>query len=362
MITVQHDDTVKTRSICCANTRFRRFRSCAEREHHRQHQRRRRHAGGLRPIRHPAQPVSEVMGRAVPGARAERRNRSRLQTADARESARSSSRTRASRSACSPAKTSSAFSPPAPKSSVKTLQRRMKFSTERFTSAKKPTRRPARRSFRSIKPRPTRKTRVGEHKGFDYSRTVNPTRVALEKQLASLEDARFGSAFASGMAATSAVLNVLSAGDHVVVSDDLYGGTYRLFSHVLARYGLEFTYVDMTDLDAGARGGAAEHEDVLGRDADQSAAQAGRHRAPIAALAQARRARSSSSTTRSRRRIFSSRSPSAPTSSCTRRRSTSADTATSSAASRSRTIRHRTKSSGFTRTRSAAYPGRWMRG
>ncbi len=91
---------------------------------------------------------------------------------------------------------------------------------------------------------------VGEHKGFDYSRTVNPTRVALETQLAALEDARFASAFASGMAATAAVTNLLSAGDHVVVTDDLYGGTYRLFSRVLTRYGLEFSYVDMTDLGA----------------------------------------------------------------------------------------------------------------
>jgi cystathionine beta-lyase/cystathionine gamma-synthase len=93
-------------------------------------------------------------------------------------------------------------------------------------------------------------TRVGEHKGFDYSRTVNPTRLALERQLASLEGARYGSAFASGMAATAAVLGLLSAGDHVVVSDDLYGGTYRLFARVLERYGLTFTYVDMTDLEA----------------------------------------------------------------------------------------------------------------
>jgi cystathionine gamma-lyase len=91
---------------------------------------------------------------------------------------------------------------------------------------------------------------VGAHKGFDYSRTVNPTRVALEAQLAALENAAYGSAFASGMAATSAVLNLLSAGDHVVVTDDLYGGTYRLFSRVLSRYGLEFTYVDMADVDA----------------------------------------------------------------------------------------------------------------
>ena len=93
-------------------------------------------------------------------------------------------------------------------------------------------------------------TSVGEHKGFDYSRTVNPTRVALEQQLASLEEAEFGSAFSSGMAATAAVLNLLSSGDHAIVTDDLYGGTYRLFSKVLTRYGLEFTYVDMSDLAA----------------------------------------------------------------------------------------------------------------
>jgi cystathionine gamma-lyase len=92
--------------------------------------------------------------------------------------------------------------------------------------------------------------RVGEHKGFDYSRSANPTRLALEKQLAALEGGAFASAFASGMAATAAVLNLLSAGDHVVVTDDLYGGTYRLFSQVLTRYGLEFSYVDMSDLAA----------------------------------------------------------------------------------------------------------------
>ncbi len=93
-------------------------------------------------------------------------------------------------------------------------------------------------------------TAVGEHRGFDYSRTVNPTRMALERQLAALENAQFGSAFASGMAATAAVLNALSSGDHVIVTDDLYGGTYRLFSRVLERYGLEFSYVDMAGIEA----------------------------------------------------------------------------------------------------------------
>jgi cystathionine beta-lyase/cystathionine gamma-synthase len=91
---------------------------------------------------------------------------------------------------------------------------------------------------------------IGVHKGYDYSRSINPTRVALEAQLASLEEGAFGSAFASGVAASTAVLSLLDAGGHVVVSDDLYGGTYRLFSKVLSRYGIEFSFVDMTDLDA----------------------------------------------------------------------------------------------------------------
>lgn len=91
---------------------------------------------------------------------------------------------------------------------------------------------------------------VGEHKGFDYSRTINPTRLALEKQLASLEGGAHGYAFASGMAATSAVLNLLSQGDHAVVTDDLYGGTFRLLSRVLVRYGISVTYVDMSDIEA----------------------------------------------------------------------------------------------------------------
>ena len=91
---------------------------------------------------------------------------------------------------------------------------------------------------------------IGVHKGYDYSRSINPTRVALEAQLASLEEGSFASAFSSGVASSSAVLNLLSPSDHVVVSDDLYGGTYRLFARVFSRYGIDFSYIDMTDLDA----------------------------------------------------------------------------------------------------------------
>ena len=92
---------------------------------------------------------------------------------------------------------------------------------------------------------------VGVHKGFDYSRSGNPTRQALETALADLEGARFGSAFASGMAAVNgATAAFLRAGDHIVATRDIYGGTFRLFSDVLPRYGIETTYVDMTDADA----------------------------------------------------------------------------------------------------------------
>jgi cystathionine gamma-lyase len=87
----------------------------------------------------------------------------------------------------------------------------------------------------------------GNHKGFEYSRTQNPTRHALQDCLAALEGARFGLAFASGLAATDALLHLLSAGDHVLASDDVYGGTFRLFDKVFRRHGLEFGFVDMTD-------------------------------------------------------------------------------------------------------------------
>ncbi|WP_242356736.1 cystathionine gamma-synthase [Anaeromyxobacter sp. SG64] len=87
----------------------------------------------------------------------------------------------------------------------------------------------------------------GVHKGFEYSRTQNPTRHALQDCLAALEGARHGLAFASGLAATDAILHLLDAGDHVVASDDVYGGTFRIFDKVYRRHGLSFTYVDMSD-------------------------------------------------------------------------------------------------------------------
>ena len=97
----------------------------------------------------------------------------------------------------------------------------------------------------------------GKHKGYDYSRSINPTRLAYEKCIADLENGTRGFAFASGLAGMSTVLEVIDSGSHIVASDDLYGGTFRLFEKVRRRSaGLDFTFVDLTD--------AAAFEDAIG--------------------------------------------------------------------------------------------------
>ena len=90
---------------------------------------------------------------------------------------------------------------------------------------------------------------VGQHKGYEYARTQNPTRFALEKNLAAIEGGKAAYAFASGMAAIGAVTTMLKSGDHMVVTDNTYGGTYRLFERVLRQYQLSFTYVDTSQPD-----------------------------------------------------------------------------------------------------------------
>jgi cystathionine beta-lyase/cystathionine gamma-synthase len=90
---------------------------------------------------------------------------------------------------------------------------------------------------------------VGRHKGFEYARTQNPTRLALERNIAAIEGGKAGFAFASGMAAIDALTTLLKAGDHVVVTDNTYGGTFRLFERVLRQYQLSFSYVDTSQLD-----------------------------------------------------------------------------------------------------------------
>ena len=91
---------------------------------------------------------------------------------------------------------------------------------------------------------------LGKHKGYEYARTQNPTRAALEANIAAIENGRAAFAFASGMAAEGAVMTLLKSGDHVVVTDNTYGGTYRLFEQVLRKFQLEFSYVDTSDLAA----------------------------------------------------------------------------------------------------------------
>ena len=88
---------------------------------------------------------------------------------------------------------------------------------------------------------------IGEHKGFEYSRLSNPTRTALEVSLAALEHARYGLAFASGMAAEHAVFSLFNPGDHIVTVANVYGGTVRLFERLFSRYGITFSYVEGSD-------------------------------------------------------------------------------------------------------------------
>ena len=88
----------------------------------------------------------------------------------------------------------------------------------------------------------------GEHKGFEYARTQNPTRIILENNLAALENGNWGCCFGSGMAATDSLMKLLNPGDEVIASSDLYGGAYRLFTKITARYGVNFHFVDMRDV------------------------------------------------------------------------------------------------------------------
>src|SRR5215211_6394520 len=90
---------------------------------------------------------------------------------------------------------------------------------------------------------------LGKHKGYEYARTQNPTRAALEANLAAIEGGKAACAFASGMAAIGAITSMLKAGDHVVVTDNTYGGTFRLFDKVLTKFQLSFSYVDTSRLE-----------------------------------------------------------------------------------------------------------------
>ena len=123
---------------------------------------------------------------------------------------------------------------------------------------------------------------VGNHKGFEYSRSGNPTRAAMETQIASLEQARYGMAFASGLAAEDNILRLLTpphcGGKRVLLGNDAYGGTFRLISKVWSPMGFPWTAVDLTDSRQTARRLARRYRHDLAGDPDQSAAHLLRHR------------------------------------------------------------------------------------
>ena len=130
----------------------------------------------------------------------------------------------------------------------------------------------------------------GRHKGYDYARSINPTRSAYERCVADLESGTRGWAFASGLAAMSTALETIDSGSHVVVSDDLYGGTYRLFEKVRRRSAnLDFTFIDMTDAVENRERDQTEHAHGLGGNPEQSAAQADRSRSGREDRAEAQR-------------------------------------------------------------------------
>ncbi len=120
-------------------------------------------------------------------------------------------------------------------------------------------------------------TGIETNKGWDYSRAGNPTRDRVELALAKLEGGHCGHAFASGMAAIYALVATLHAGDHVICSHNVYGGTVRLFNQIVRHYGIEIEYVDMSDLGAVAAAIRPNYQVDSHRDAHQSADGAYRH-------------------------------------------------------------------------------------
>ena len=118
---------------------------------------------------------------------------------------------------------------------------------------------------------------IGKHKGYEYSRVSNPTRDALETNLASLEGGTSAHVFASGMAAIMAMVTMFRSGDHVICGENVYGGTPRLFNQIVTRYGIEFSYVDTSDPENVRRAIRPSTKAGPHRDADQSHHDADRH-------------------------------------------------------------------------------------
>jgi len=200
---------------------------------------------------------------------------------------------------------------------------------------------------------------VDRHKGYEYARTDNPTRTALQTALAALEGARWGLCYASGLAATQNVWYLLDPGDHVILSDDVYGGTYRLMARVVARYGIEYSLVDLTDPER-VRAALRPETRMIWVETPTNPYLKIVDIAAMAEIAHGNMATARSwwSTTRSPRRTCSNRWRSAPTWCCTARPSTSAGTAMSWVAPCWGTIRRSTSGSNSCRTPAATCRGR----
>ncbi len=167
---------------------------------------------------------------------------------------------------------------------------------------------------------------IGRHKGYEYARTQNPTREALERNIASLEGGRFGFAFGSGLASLDAILKLLKAGDHVICGANVYGGSHRLMERIYTNFGLTFSFADMRDIRNVERAITPATRLIFG----ETPTNPMMHLSDLSALGDWRRPTATSSrwTTPSRRPSSSSRWRSAPTSCSTPPRSTSMATAT----------------------------------
>jgi len=130
---------------------------------------------------------------------------------------------------------------------VKAKQRKMKFATKAIHAGQHPEEVTGAVTTPIFQTSTYSNSKLGESKGFDYGRTINPTRSALESCLAELENGKHGFCFSSGMAAVHTVINLFRKGDHIICSDNVYGGTYRLYEQIMRNYGLDFTYVDTSD-------------------------------------------------------------------------------------------------------------------
>ncbi len=202
---------------------------------------------------------------------------------------------------------------------------------------------------------------LGKHKGYEYARTQNPTRAAMEANVAALEGGKAGFAFASGMAAIGAIATLLQAGDHVIVTDNTYGGTFRLFDKVLRKYQLSFSYVDSSDL-AQVEAAITPATRMIFLETPTNPIMRLTDLAACAAAREEAQSQSWSSTTRSPAPTSSVRSTSAPTSSRTAPPNISTATATASAASSSPSMTTTSNGCASCRTPKARFWGRWTRG